>query len=229
MGSFITKIVSSSFHIQNWLGPWLSGNRTSAGGGWPSGMSAGLCQAPVPDAHTGPPLLSVAVLVLSACLCQQTHALIWKKRVCCVFCHFKLLKPLGQFKWNILWSLKFNQIIFKNSVLPSQKNCASLQLQLTDTYFQNYIKRIYPIHGQMLSFYMLKHIIPIVTTVQCFNGLKPSKKSAIISTLHFYAWDLGSVPQLQTYGDNIHECSLWNKAKTVTIGNAIWYCSLKWL
>ena len=146
-----------------------------------------------------------------------------------VFCQFKLLKPLGQFKWNILWSLKFNQIIFKNSVLPSQKNCASLQLQLTDTYFQNYIKRIYPIHGQMLSFYMLKHIIPIVTTVQCFNGLKPSKKSAIISTLHFYAWDLGSVPQLQTYGDNIHECSLWNKAKTVTIGNAIWYCSLKWL
>ena len=92
----------------------------------------------------------------------------------------------------------------------------------TDIYFQNYIKHIYPIRVQMLSFYMLKHVVPIVTTVQCFKGLKPSQKSATISMLHCYVWYLGSVPQLQTFGDNLHEWSLWNKAKTCDH----WKCDL---
>lgn len=77
-------------HLQNWLEPWLSDNRTAVGEELPSGRSADQCQATVPGVHTDPLPLSVVAPLLSACLCLQTHGLICKKRMCPGF-HCKLL------------------------------------------------------------------------------------------------------------------------------------------
>lgn len=77
-------------HLQNWLEPWLSDNRTEVGEGLPSGRSADQCQATVLGVHTDPLPLSVVAPLLSACLCLQTHGLICKKSMCSGF-HCKLL------------------------------------------------------------------------------------------------------------------------------------------
>jgi len=154
----------------------------------------------------------------------------WSERRGCAFL-FSSLNPQTNSNEIFLWSLKYNKIMFKISVLASQKNCALLQWpmlfwKLTDIYFQNHIKHIYPIRGQMLSFYMLKNIVPKVTTVQCFNGLKTQRKYAIISMLHCYAWDLGSVPQLQTFGDNYFNAVCEKKQKLwlleMQFGTEVW-------